>query len=48
VNGKPRQIDQNDPAQLAEFYESIVETVKLAFRDRRKPSTKPIGFIVGP
>ena len=46
VGGKARQIDPNDQAQLDAFYESIVETVKLAFRDPRKPSTKPIGFVV--
>lgn len=48
VNGKARQINPNDPVQLEEFYESIVETIKQAFRGPRKPSTNPIGFVVGP
>jgi hypothetical protein len=46
ANGKERQIDQNDPAQLDAFYEHIVEIVKQCFRAPRKPTTKPIGFVV--
>jgi hypothetical protein len=49
VDGKPIQIDLNDPTQCNAFYDTIVEGIKQCFSDPTDSNAeKTMGFVVGP